>query len=81
MEVIYKILTAVTIFVGLCAIGLGIWLWIDEGFPMNNLIPDRNTFGNNPVHLSYFGFVISVMSAFHGVMQYDWFQSSNQHKN
>lgn len=76
MKVIYEILTAATVLLGFIAIGVGIWLWLDKGFPMNDILPNRNNLGNNPIHITYSGILISLVSILHGDIKYDWFSSN-----
>ena len=62
---------------GFLLIVFGFILWGQNGFPTTELIPYKNTFGSNPIHLTYLGVFISTGFAIHGFLKHGWF---NQNK-
>ena len=52
---------------------LGFVLWSQNGFPTTELIPYKNIFGSNPIHLAYLGVFISSGFAIHGALKHGWF--------
>ena len=77
MEAILKILTILGAIAGIAISGYGVWLWAISGFPINELIPYKNTFATNPIHISYIGVAIFMGSVIHGVLKYDWLNSKS----
>jgi len=73
METVRKALTIFGMLIGLAILVYGLWLWAQYGYPLNELIPYKNTFGTNPIHFSYIGLVIVIGSVFHGALKYGWF--------
>jgi succinate dehydrogenase/fumarate reductase cytochrome b subunit len=63
--------------IGLFFIILGLVLWANNGFPKNELIPYKNTFGQNPIHLAYFGIFTSVCFTVHGILRHGWFNTKS----
>ena len=72
-----KILTILGAIVGISVSGYGVWLWASRDFPINELIPYKNTFATNPIHISYIGIVIFIGSIIHGVLKYGWLNSKS----
>ena len=74
MEAMLKILTISCALIGVILFGYGIWIWMNSGFPISNLIPYKNTFATNPIHLSYIGAVIFFSATVHGILRHGWFK-------
>jgi len=43
--------------------------WVHEGFPMNDLIPYKNTFGSNPLHGVYLSLILLAFGTFEWLLQ------------
>jgi|GEM_PF-6568560 len=54
----------------------GGFLWVQNGFPTTALIPYKNTFGANPIHLVYLGVFILFGFAIHGFLKHGWFKQN-----
>lgn len=39
---------------------------------ISNLIPHKNTFATNPIHLSYIGALIFLSATVHGILRHGW---------
>ena len=53
-----RIFSILLIMIGITLLSWGGISWVLESMPMHDLVPHRNRFGSNPLHISYLGAVI-----------------------
>jgi hypothetical protein len=51
-------------FLGLFLIVIGILWWLESGMPLEGIMPHKNNFGRNPLHLSFLGGAIMAYVLF-----------------
>ena len=74
-EAVLKTVTILGAIAGIAISGYGVWLWVNTGFPINDLIPYKNSFAKNPIHVLYIGLAIFTGSVIHGFLKHGWFNS------